>query len=175
MFRRPGPPPHRVPTHRESADEWGERIAVLSSTPTGWFPLLGRMSNDDYLCHLDVNYHLEREFVAIVQTSRPVPEHHRVKSFTSPQSQLLTYLANSDRVSHSAIRDGFGAPLDTTTTRGVVRLDGTDIPVEVHHSHGASSALVPEIPGQHGCLIVTAADEHWAVATDLILRPPTAF
>lgn len=174
MFRRPGPPPRHLPTHRETADEWDGRIAVLSSTPAGWSTLLGRMSSDGYLCHLDVNYHREREFVVIVQTSRPVPGHHRAGSLTTPQSQLHTYLANSDRLDGLAPRTGAGA-LNTTTTRGVVHLDGAAVPVEVHHAHGASSALVPELPGRHGYVIVTAADEHWAVATDLTLRPPTAF
>ncbi|MFJ9697534.1 hypothetical protein [Kitasatospora sp. NPDC101183] len=175
MFRRPGPPPDlHVPTHREIADEWGGPIAVLASAPEEWFTLLGRMSSDGYLCHLDVNYHLDREFVAVVQTSRPVPEHHRVKSLTSPETQLHTYLANSDRLDREAVRAG-SRTLDCTTTRGAVRLDGTPVPVEVHRAHGCSSALLPEIPDHQGYVIVTAPDELWEIAIDLILRPPTSF
>ncbi|MGA5822429.1 hypothetical protein ACPC54_31755 [Kitasatospora sp. NPDC094028] len=172
MFRSTSRPrDFHVPTHRETADEWGGRIAVPRAVPPDWFLLLGRMSSDGYLCHLDLNYHLDREFTAIVQTSRPVPEHFRVKSHTTPRTQLATYLTNSDRLPYRAAI----APLATTTSRGEVHLDGTPVPVEIHHAHDCRSAAIPHVPGQPGYLIVTAPDEHWTAVTDLVLQTPDAF
>ncbi|MFF0415173.1 hypothetical protein ACFYUY_32630 [Kitasatospora sp. NPDC004745] len=159
-----------VPADRQTAEEWGGRIAVLRDPPPGWFALLGRQSSDGHLCHLDLNYHLGRELVAIVQTSRPVPEHHRVKSSTTPESQLSNFLGNSDRLDPSV----GPAPIDAPPTPGLVRLDGEAVPVEVQHSLGCLSALVPRLPGQQGYVIVTAPAEHWAAVTDLVLRRPAA-
>ncbi|MFG3229224.1 hypothetical protein ACGF07_31180 [Kitasatospora sp. NPDC048194] len=170
MIHSPGPPPSHVPTDRQTAAEWTGRIAVLRATPPGWFFLLGRQSTDDHLCRLDLDYHLGRDFVAIVQTSRPVPDHFRVTSDTTPQSQLTNYLANSGRIDHRAML----APLATTTSRGAIRVDGTAVPVEIHHSHGCRSAAVHRLPDQPGHLVVTAPDERWAAVTDLALRPPAA-
>ncbi|MDH6709415.1 hypothetical protein P3T27_006161 [Kitasatospora sp. MAA19] len=171
MFRSNRPRTFHLPTPRETAEEWSERIAVLRDAPPGWFVLLGRMASDGYLCHLDLNYHLDREFVAIVQTSRPVPDSHRVKSVTTPESQLANFLANSDRIDPRAP----WTPLDSGPTTGELRLNGERVPVEVLHSHGCRSALVPQLPGQDGYVIVTAPDEHWDTVLDLVLQPPTAF
>ncbi|MFE4518328.1 hypothetical protein ACFRMQ_29590 [Kitasatospora sp. NPDC056783] len=171
MFRDTRPRGLRIPTHRETAEEWGEQIAALREAPRGWVFLLGRLASDGYLCHLDLNYHLDGELVAVVQTSRPVPAGHRVGSLTTPQSQLSTFLANSDRLD---LRTEI-APLDGPPTPGQVLLHGVPVPVEVHRSHGCRSAVIPRLPSQPGYVIVTAAAEHWATATDLALRPPAAF
>ncbi|MFE4356286.1 hypothetical protein ACFU7Z_12725 [Kitasatospora sp. NPDC057518] len=171
LFRDTRPHGIRIPTHRETAEEWGEQIAVLRDAPRGWRFLLGRLSSDGYLCHLDLNYHLDGELVAVVQTSRPVPSGHRVGSLTTPQSQLSTFLANSDRLDPRIHL----APPDGPPTPGEVRLHGVPVPVEVHRSHGCRSALISRLPSQPGYAIVTAATEHWDTATDLALRPPAAF
>ncbi|MBD0670119.1 hypothetical protein [Streptomyces sp. CBMA156] len=171
MFRDTRPRSIHIPTHRETADEWGEQIAALRAAPPGWFFLLGRLSSDGYLCHLDLNYHLDGELVAVVQTSRPVPPGHRVGSLTTPQSQLSTFLANSSRLDPRTQL----APLDGPPTPGEVLLHGVPVPVEVHRSHGCLSATVPRLPSQQGYVIVTATAAHWATATDLALRSPTAF
>ncbi|MGW3232396.1 hypothetical protein [Kitasatospora sp. NPDC001095] len=171
MFRDTRPRGIRIPTHRETAEAWGEQVAALRGAPPGWSFLLGRLSSDGYLCHLDLNYHLDGELVAVVQTSRPVPVGHRVGSLTTPQSQLSTFLANSDRLDPRTHL----APLDGPPTPGEILLHGVPVPVEVHHSHGCRSALLPRLPSQQGYVIVTATTEHWAAATDLALRPPAAF
>ncbi|WP_316527208.1 hypothetical protein [Kitasatospora brasiliensis] len=171
MFRDTRPRDIHIPTHRETAEQWGEQIAALRESPRGWLFLMGRLASDGYLCHLDLNYHLDGELVAVVQTSRPVPTGHRVGSLTTPQSQLSTFLAHSDRLDpHTRL-----APLDGPPTPGRVLLHGVPVPVEVHHSHGCRSALIPLPPSRSGYVIVTASAEHWATATDLALRPPSAF
>ncbi|GHF41370.1 hypothetical protein GCM10018790_18760 [Kitasatospora xanthocidica] len=171
MYRDDRPRELRIPTDRETAEEWGERIAVLRDAPPGWFVLLGRQSTNDYLCHLDLDYHLGREFIAIVQTSRPLPPVHRIGSVTTPESQLGNFLANSGRIDPRTML----GPLDTVTSTGELRLDGTPTPVEIHHSHGCRSALLPRLPSQQGYVIVTAPDEHWPAVTDLALASPSAF
>ncbi|MFF9642534.1 hypothetical protein [Kitasatospora aureofaciens] len=49
------------------------------------------------------------------------------------------------------------------------------VAVETHHSTGGRSALIPELPGRQGYVIVTAPDEHWDAVTDPVLRLPTDF
>ncbi|MEV7930112.1 MULTISPECIES: hypothetical protein [unclassified Kitasatospora] len=172
MFRSSEPRKFHIPTDRETAEEWGGRIAVLRDAPPEWFVLLGRMGSDGYLCHVDLNYHLKRELIAIVQTSRPVPDGFRVKSLTTPGSQLFNFLGNSGRIDP---RHHLG-PLDPESiSAGEIRLDGEPVPVEIHHSHGCRSALIPRLPGQEGYVIVTAPDEHWTSVLDLLLQPPSAF
>ncbi|MEU4119663.1 hypothetical protein AB0F71_34845 [Kitasatospora sp. NPDC028055] len=163
---------HR-PTPRGTAEEWGGRIATVRETPPAWFFLVGRQSTNGYLCHIDLNYHRGREFLAIVQTSRPLPPEHRIGSVTTPQSQLANFLANSDRFDYDP-RTGQLPAVERTST-DVLRLDGTPVPVEIHHGLGCRSALIPALPDQSGYVIVTAPDEHWEAVTELVLRPPTTF
>nr|BFD93659.1 hypothetical protein KitaXyl93_50190 [Kitasatospora sp. Xyl93] len=171
MFHDTRPRGIRIPSHRETAEEWGEQVAALRAAPPGWSFLLGRLSSDGFLCHLDLNYHLDGEPVAVVQTSRPVPAGHWVGSLTTPQSQLATFLATSGRLDPRTHL----APPDGPPTPGEVLLHGVPVPVEVHHSQGCRSALIPLPPSQRGYAIVTAGAAHWATATDLALRPPAAF
>lgn len=173
MFRSDRPRQFHLPTPRETAEEWGGRIAAVRDAPPDWFFLVGRQSTDHYLCHININYHQDREFLASVQTSRPLPPEHRIRSFTTPESELANFLANSDRFDFDP-RTG-RRPAVERTSAGELRLDGTPVPAEIHHSLGCRSALVPELPGQPGYLIVTAPDEHWEAVTDLVLRPPTTF
>ncbi|MER7843635.1 hypothetical protein ABTZ03_06760 [Kitasatospora sp. NPDC096077] len=173
MFRSDRPRHFHRPTPRETAEEWGGRIAAVRDAPSDWFFLVGRQSTNDYLCHLDLNYHLGREFIAIVQTSRPLPAVHRISSTTTPESQLDNFLINSDRFDFDP-RNGRLPVVDGTST-GELRLDGTPVPVEIQHGSGCRSALIPELPGQSGYVIVTAPDEHWEALSDLVLRAPTTF
>ncbi|MFD8703949.1 hypothetical protein ACFV1W_15220 [Kitasatospora sp. NPDC059648] len=48
-------------------------------------------------------------------------------------------------------------------------------PVEIHHSRGCHSALIPELPGRQGHVIVTAPDEHRDAVADPALHPPADF
>lgn len=173
MFRSERPHDAHRPTPRETAEEWGGRIAAVRDAPPDWFLLVGRQSTDHHLCHLDLDYHLGREFTAVVQTSRPLPPGHRIDSRTTPESQLANFLANSGRSTFDPRTEPFPAFEGSGT--GLLRLDGAPVRVEVHHGHGCRSALIPELPGQAGYVIVTAFDEYWDAASDLVLRPPTTF
>ncbi|MER7753139.1 hypothetical protein [Kitasatospora sp. NPDC097643] len=172
MFRSSSPRDFHIPTDRETAEEFGRAIAAARNTPPDWFFLLGRQGTDGFLSHLDVRYHQGREFVACVQTSRPLPESFRVRSCTTPESELLNFLGNSDRIDLSSF---VFTDLATTRISRDIRLNGLRIPVTVHHAHGCGSALLPQLPGQDGQVIVTAPDEHWGAVADLVLRPPAAF
>ncbi|MFJ2780147.1 MULTISPECIES: hypothetical protein [unclassified Kitasatospora] len=169
MFRSTGPRDFRIPSSREVAEDFGEPIAVLRQPPGEWFTLLGRQNSNGFLCHLDVNYHVNKDLVAIVQTSRPVPESHRVKSLTTPETQLQVFLANSDRLGPGPYR---GRVITPDSRRTEVRLDGVAVAVDAYSAEGCTSARLPHGAGY---LIVTAPDEHWALASDLALRPPAAF
>lgn len=155
---------------REIADEWDAPVAVLKSPPATWTPLTGRQSSDGFLCRVDVHYHHGRDLVATVQTARPLPAHHRVRSDTTPKSELWVFLANSGRIEPE--------PPDFDITGGYtsrdIEFDGVTFPVHVHQAHGCSSARIPLLRLDGGHVIVTAVDEHWATATDLVLRHPTS-
>ncbi|MGW2252980.1 hypothetical protein ACWCXH_22665 [Kitasatospora sp. NPDC001660] len=153
---------------REIAEEWGGPIAVVRNAPPEWRVTLGSGSSDGFLCHLDVNYHQDRELVAIVQSSRLVPASHRVRPVSTPESQLWTFLADSGRIEPTSA--DFGMP--TAYIGRDIHFNGLRFPVHVHQAHGCSSTLIPQLPDRERYIIVTAPDEHWATVTDLVLCPP---
>ncbi|MGV9269821.1 hypothetical protein ACWDRR_34805 [Kitasatospora sp. NPDC003701] len=161
------PPEPRSPD-REAVEEFGEPVAVLRDAPPGWFTLLGQQRSDRFLHCLDVNYHGGTELVAIVQTSRPLPEGHRVKPLSTPASELWVFLANAERIP----RGIFPEDLAPVRRDVVVRVDGVAVRVDGHGSHGCTSAALPRGTGQ---VVVTAPDAHWAVAADLVLRRSAGF
>ncbi|MFJ9950494.1 hypothetical protein [Kitasatospora sp. NPDC091207] len=168
MFRSDQQPPGSRSPDRETVEEFGKPVAVLRDAPPGWFALLGQQRSDGFLHCLDVAYHRGTDQVAAVQTSRPVPESHRVRPVTTPLSELWVFLANTDRIPHRT----FPADLAPVRRSVVVHLDGAATRVDGHGSHGCTSA---SLPSGDGHLVVTAPDAHWAVAADLALRGAGVF
>ncbi|MEU1504281.1 hypothetical protein [Kitasatospora sp. NPDC005748] len=156
------PPGIRTPD-RETAEEFGEPVAVLRDAPAGWLTLLGRQSSDGFLHCLDVGYHRGTDLMATVQTSRPLPESHRVRPFSTPESELWVFLANSGRISHGTFPEDLGPVRHEV----VLRLDGLATRVAGYRSHGCTSA---SLPCGAGHLVVTAPDAHWEAVADLVLR-----
>ncbi|MFE2411072.1 hypothetical protein ACFXDE_22270 [Kitasatospora sp. NPDC059408] len=154
---------------RNVVAEWDAPIADLRDRPPGWIPIYSGQESDGCLWCIDVNYHRHGHgLAATVQTARPLSEHHRMHPNTTPETELWTFLANSGRI------EPVPPDFDITTgyTSRDIEFEGLTFPVHVHRAHGCSSARFPLALLDGGYVIVTAVDEHWATATDLVLRHP---
>ncbi|MEV7022887.1 hypothetical protein [Kitasatospora sp. NPDC093558] len=146
------------------ADEWDVPFATLRNRPTEWIPVHTSQEFDGFLWCLDLNYYNSGRTVTI-QTARPLPGHERVGPGSTPESELWKFIADSHRIGP--------VPPDFDVTTGYtgqdIEFEGVSFPVHVHQAHGCSSTRIPLLV-DGGSVIVTAADEHWATATDLVLN-----
>ncbi|MFG3053672.1 hypothetical protein ACGFZP_22350 [Kitasatospora sp. NPDC048239] len=168
MFRSNGPSGFRIPTPRELAEEYGEPVAEVRDTPAHWLTLFGQQRSDGFLRCLDLNYHADRELVAVVQTSRSGPESHHVRGSSTAEGELRVFLSNSGRRDPDPFRDAF--------TPGHRRVDicvaGAVTTVEALTSDGCVGA---QIPCGSGFLTIATTDALWPVVADLVLRQPTDY
>ncbi len=159
MIRDSTPGDLTIPSPDEIAAEFEQPIAVVRGLPQGWWVMFGQQRSDDFLCHVDVGYRLGRQLVAVVQTSRPVPDSFRVRSESTLSGQLNTFLANSGRPDRVATTGNVPGP-----DRTAVTLNGRTTATESLSFAGCTSARIAV-----GAIsvIVTAPDELWQTASDL--------
>lgn len=164
MIRDSTPRGMKIPTPDELAAEFEQPIAVVQEVPAGWRCSFGQQRLDGFLCHVDANYWLDRQLVAVIQSSRPVPDSFRVKSEATLGGQLNTFLANSGR------SEQVTAPSSTSEPEWIaVSLDGDARDAERLSFGECTSA---RITTDTTSIIVTAPDEVWQTASDLAYFRP---
>ncbi|GAA2135597.1 hypothetical protein GCM10009760_14320 [Kitasatospora kazusensis] len=125
MFRSPpGSPAPRIPAPQELLSGFGRRFAMVAAPAPDWRLLVGTCAQDDFVTELDVTYVLGGRSVAMVSTSRPVPEHFRVRSETTLWGTLASFVANAGARDGSRGSELF-RELETTSTPLLV--DGSEV------------------------------------------------
>lgn len=164
MIRDSAPRDMKIPTPDELATEFEQPIAVIQEVPAGWRCVFGQQRLDGFLDHVDANYRLDRRLVAVIQSSRPVPDSFRVKSEATLRGQLGNFLANSGRSDQARLLGGAADPKWIT-----VRLNGAATAAECLSFAGCTSA---KVVADTTSVIMTATDEHWHAASQLTYFRP---
>ncbi|MGW2874183.1 hypothetical protein [Kitasatospora sp. NPDC001225] len=175
MFRIPpgaDQPRPAVPTHDETSREFGRPIAALAHPEPGWTILLGREGIDGYLTDVDLDYAHQRSYRVRVRTTRPAPEHFRVKPRTRLEDVLNNTISNfkdEGELDPRASAEALLNPAPATPGQALLRLDGQEYTARTATCGGFFAALV-EIGDQ--TVVVAAPEELRSVALDLTwIRP----
>ncbi|MEU6972936.1 hypothetical protein AB0A71_35525 [Kitasatospora aureofaciens] len=175
MFRIPpgaDQPRRAVPTHDETLREFGRPIAVLARPEPEWTILLGREGIDDYLTDVDVQYAHQRSYRVRVRTTKPAPEHFRVKPHTRLEGVLNNTISNftdADEPDPRASAEARLNPAPAATGEALLRLDGQEHIVRTA-SRGGFFAAMLELGDQ--TIAVAAPETLRDVAFDLTWIQP---
>ncbi|MFF2080566.1 hypothetical protein ACFVXG_38110 [Kitasatospora sp. NPDC058162] len=175
MFRIPpgaDQPRRAIPTHEETQREFARPVAALASPESGWTVLLGREGIDGYLTDIDLDYAHQRTYRVRVRTTRPAPEHFRVKPRTRLEDVLNNTISNFRIENESGPLASAAArlnPAPATTGEAVLRLDGQEHGVRTATRDGFWAAVL-EIGDQ--TIVVAAPEDLKAIALDLTWIQP---
>ncbi|MFI9162832.1 hypothetical protein [Kitasatospora aureofaciens] len=174
MFRIPpgaDQPRRAVPTHDETLREFGRPIAALARPEPGWKILLGREGIDGYLTDVDLDYARQRSYRVRVRTTRPAPEHFRVKPRTRLEDVLNNTISNfgEGELDPRASAETLLNPAPATTGEAVLRLDGQEHTVRTAIRGGFFAAML-ELGDQ--TIAVAAPESLRDVALDLTWIQP---
>lgn len=99
------PPPRRIPSHAEMLAEFGQPVAVLTTSPPGTTLGISSEGVDDRIWCIDIDYGVNHQFTARVRTIReltPPPVHPRGELL---RSALIEFSANAELAAGATVAD----------------------------------------------------------------------